>query len=53
MQSKYVMKIYSKRYSIPRRFTNWQAMVDSERGCAVVCCANLTYPNLTQPNLTT
>jgi hypothetical protein len=40
--SKYVMKIYSKRHSMRRRITNWQALREWESGCAVVYCANLS-----------
>jgi hypothetical protein len=47
MPSKYVMKIYSKRYSIPRGITNWKALREWECGCAVHYCANLTQFNLT------
>jgi hypothetical protein len=42
MLSKYVMKKYYKRHSIPRGITNWQALREWECGCAVVYCANLT-----------
>jgi hypothetical protein len=47
MPTKYVMKIYSKRHSISPGIINCQALRERESGCAVVYCANLTYPNLT------
>jgi hypothetical protein len=42
MHSKYVMKIYSKRYLVPRGITNRQVLREWECGCAVVYGANLT-----------
>jgi hypothetical protein len=44
MTSKYVMKKYSKRHSIPREITNWQALREWEMWLR---SSLLRKPNLT------
>jgi hypothetical protein len=42
MPNKYVMKLYSKRYSTGEGITKCKALKEWESSCAVVYCANLT-----------